>query len=365
MASSFFHGITTTIIDSGPRPIAVPSSSIIDLIDTYTPGADLVQPDVPVQITNPREAAQAFGQNSAITRAINAIYARTSAVIVATGVTESKDTNALTSGIIGGVTAGGVRTGLQSMLDAKSCFNVQPRLLIAPGFSARQPVATAMDGLADKLRAVSIIDGPGVRTWDTTANAEVDALHPLSLQACLRTPMRNTATGRRRPTRNSLASPAQAGPSSISTTIRPAARTRSTRPASPPSFAMVATACGAIARCRPIRNGRSSRACVRSTSLWMQRRPVTNGPSTVALRRPTCTRHRRPARIHAQRAQRGRADRLRGLRRPGAQHRQPDRAGQRRVERALYRRLPGRKPDLPLRGHQRVADPHHQTRQSQ
>ena len=58
MASSFFHGITTTIIDSGPRPIAVPSSSMIGLVDTYTPGADLVQPDVPVQITNPREAAQ-------------------------------------------------------------------------------------------------------------------------------------------------------------------------------------------------------------------------------------------------------------------------------------------------------------------
>lgn len=106
MASSFFHGITTTIIDSGPRPIAVPSSSMIGLVDTYTPGADLAQPDVPVQITNPREAAQAFGQNSAITRAINAIYARTFAVIVGTGVAKTDDANALTSGIIGGVMPG-------------------------------------------------------------------------------------------------------------------------------------------------------------------------------------------------------------------------------------------------------------------
>lgn len=199
MAPSFFHGITTTIVDTGPRPIAVPSSSIIGLVDTYTPGPDLAQPDVPVQITNPREAAQAFGPDSAITRAINAIYARTSAVIVATGVADAKDANALTSGVIGGVTAGGMRTGLQSMLDAKSRFNVQPRLLIAPKFTARQPVATAIDALAAKLRAVGIIDGPnttdeaalayaknfgskrlymvdpGVRTWDTTANAEADA----------------------------------------------------------------------------------------------------------------------------------------------------------------------------------------------
>jgi phage tail sheath protein FI len=199
MASSFFHGITTTIVDTGPRPIAVPSSSIIGLVDTFTPGPDLVQPDVPVQITNAREAAQAFGQNSAITRAIKAIQERTSAVIVATGVAESDDADALTSSVIGGTTGTGMRTGLQSLLDAKSRFNVQPRLLIAPGFSARQPVATAMDALASKLRAIGIIDGPnttdeaalayagnfgskrlymvdpGVRTWDTTANAEVDA----------------------------------------------------------------------------------------------------------------------------------------------------------------------------------------------
>lgn len=199
MASSFFHGITTTIVDTGPRPIAVPSSSIIGLVDTYTPGPDLVQPDVPVQITNPREAAQAFGQNSAITRAIKAIQERTSAVIVATGVAESDDADALTSSVIGGTTGAGMRTGLQSLLDAKSRFNVQPRLLIAPGFSARQPIATAMDALASKLRAIGIIDGPnttdeaalayarnfgskrlymvdpGVRTWDTATNAEADA----------------------------------------------------------------------------------------------------------------------------------------------------------------------------------------------
>jgi len=55
------------------------------------------------------------------------------------------------------------------MLDAKSRFNLQPRLLIAPGFSARQPVATAIDGLADKLSAVSLIEGPN--TTDAAALA--------------------------------------------------------------------------------------------------------------------------------------------------------------------------------------------------
>ena len=35
---SFFHGITTSLIDTGPRTISLPSSSIIGLCDTFTPG---------------------------------------------------------------------------------------------------------------------------------------------------------------------------------------------------------------------------------------------------------------------------------------------------------------------------------------
>ena len=72
-ATSFYHGITTTIVDSGPRTIAVPSSSVVGLTDTYRPGADLVQPNVPVQLTSYREAVQAFGESSAVARAARAI----------------------------------------------------------------------------------------------------------------------------------------------------------------------------------------------------------------------------------------------------------------------------------------------------
>ncbi|KEZ65482.1 tail protein, partial [Pseudomonas syringae pv. syringae FF5] len=81
----------------------------------------------------------------------------------------------------------------------KSLFNAQPRLLIAPKHSATLAVATAMDGLAAKLRAIAIVDGPGttdeaamayaknfgskrifmcdpgVQYWDTTASETTDA----------------------------------------------------------------------------------------------------------------------------------------------------------------------------------------------
>jgi phage tail sheath protein FI len=202
-ASGFFHGVTVTSVDSGARNIAVPSSSIIGLCDLFTPGplADGLPTALPNElrlITTEREAIAAWGADAPITKACQAVYARAKAVIVACGVLAGADAAAQTSAIIGGVLASGQRTGMQALLDGKSKFNAQPRLLIAPKHSATLAVATAMDGLAEKLRAIAIIDGPnttdeaalayaesfgskrvfmvdpGVQRWDTTANATVD-----------------------------------------------------------------------------------------------------------------------------------------------------------------------------------------------
>ncbi|WP_445677419.1 phage tail sheath subtilisin-like domain-containing protein [Pseudomonas putida] len=198
--AGFFHGVTVTNVDTGARNVSLPSSSIIGLVDTFTEGAGATAKagDL-VLITNEREAVAAFGAASAITKACQAIYARAKAVIVATGVAKVVDPAAQTSGIIGGVQASGKRTGLQALLDGKSRFNAQPRLIVAPKHSATQAVATAMQSIAEKLRAVAIIDGPGttdeaattyaksfgskrlymvdpgVQLWDTTTSATIDA----------------------------------------------------------------------------------------------------------------------------------------------------------------------------------------------
>lgn len=199
-ATGFFHGVTVTNVDTGSRPIAVPSSSVIGLCDTFTPGAPaLAKPNQPMLLTSEREAVAAFGPDSAITRAATAVFSRAKAVIVAVGVAVVTDPAQQTSAIIGGVLATGERTGLQALLDGKSKFNSQPRLLIAPGHSSTQAVATAMDALAAKLRAIAIVDGPntsdeaviafvknfgskrvfvvdpGVQTWSTVANATVNS----------------------------------------------------------------------------------------------------------------------------------------------------------------------------------------------
>ncbi|SDU56731.1 phage tail sheath subtilisin-like domain-containing protein [Pseudomonas mandelii] len=199
---SFYHGVTTTLIDTGARTISLPSSSIIGLCDTFIPGLQgggKAKAGELVLLTSEREAIAAFGPDSAITKAAQAIYVRAKAVIVAIGVPKLEDGALQTSAIIGGVLADGQRTGLQALLDGKSKHNAQPKLLIAPKHSATQAVATAMDALAGKLRAIAILDGPnttdeaamayalefgskrlylvdpGVKYWDTVLSATVDA----------------------------------------------------------------------------------------------------------------------------------------------------------------------------------------------
>lgn len=197
MPQSFYHGVTVTPVETGARPIAIPASSIIGLVATFTPGAGLVEPNTPTLLTSYPAAVTAFGANSAVAKAAKGIYDQAKAVIVAVGVEAGVDAAATASAIIGGVTAGGARTGLQVLLDGKSRFNAQPRLLIAPGFSSTQAVATALDTLAGKLRGIGIIEGPdtddeaaiayaenfgsrrlymvdpNVKAWDTVTSAEV------------------------------------------------------------------------------------------------------------------------------------------------------------------------------------------------
>ncbi|AXA26386.1 phage tail sheath subtilisin-like domain-containing protein [Pseudomonas putida] len=198
--SGFFHGVTVTNVDTGARNIALPSSSIIGLVDTFTEGAGVTaKANDLVLITSEREAVAAFGADAAITKACRAIYSRAKAVIVACGVAKLEEAAEQTAAIIGNVLADGKRTGLQALLDGKSRFNAQPRLLVAPKHSATPAVGTALVALADKLRGIAIIDGPGttdeaalayaknfgakraflvdpgVRYFDTIAEATVDA----------------------------------------------------------------------------------------------------------------------------------------------------------------------------------------------
>jgi len=142
------------------------------------------------------------------------VFTRISAGAIASGATvkigyDRPDESAVTtSDIIGGVDATtGAYEGVQALLGAESVVKVQPKILIAPGFTSEvtrdvgdvitgAPVVAEMAGIADRLRAVIIADGPNTtdaeaiayrelfghkrtyvvdpwcKVWDTDANAE-------------------------------------------------------------------------------------------------------------------------------------------------------------------------------------------------
>jgi len=62
--------------------------------------------------------------------------------------------------VIGTLTAGGQRTGIQALDDTYSRFGFDAKLLVAPVFSPLLSVSTEMIAMARRLRAMALIDAP-------------------------------------------------------------------------------------------------------------------------------------------------------------------------------------------------------------
>lgn len=198
--SAFLHGVEVIEIDTGTRPIQTVRSSVIGLIGTAPDAyADKFPLNTPVLIAGRRSDAAGLGASGTLPDAIDGIFDQIGAMVVMIRVAEdATDAAATISNVVGGIDAvTGARTGLQAFLDAQSTLALTPRILIAPGFSQNLPVATDMVGIAERLKAVMVIDGPNstdadaiayranfnsdrvylvdpwVRVWDTITNAEV------------------------------------------------------------------------------------------------------------------------------------------------------------------------------------------------
>lgn len=201
MAEQFLHGIETVEIDDGTRPIQTAKSAVIGVVGT-APDADAVKfpANTPVLIAgNPREAAL-LGGTGTLKEALDAIFDQIGAMVVVVRVEAGADDAATLSKIVGDATAG---TGVHALLAAQSIVKVTPRILCAPGFTGSRTGGTAnavvaeLKGLAEKMRAVVVADGPntttaeaiayredwgsdrifivdpGVKVWDTATNAAV------------------------------------------------------------------------------------------------------------------------------------------------------------------------------------------------
>ena len=188
MTEQFLHGVEIIEIDDGARPIQTVKSSVIGLVGTAPKGPV----NTPTLILGSRsEAVKIFGdnQNYSIPKALDGIFDQTGAMAVVINVADPANSAHLTSGvldptkitlgdIVGGVDSEtGKYKGVAALLAAQSEVGVQPRILIAPGFTHQtpldeddepvaNPVVSELLGIAESLRAVIIADCPNTNDTD-------------------------------------------------------------------------------------------------------------------------------------------------------------------------------------------------------
>ena len=169
--SDLVRGVETLLIDSGVRPITTVRSSVIGLVGS-APDADanLLPLNTPVLFTGSPTALRAAiypdgaADGGTLLDAVTMIAGITNPVMVVVRV--DPDASDLVTELIGDAV---LRTGVYAMLNAKAVTGVQPRILCAPcatGYTVvddavtAAPLATALCSVADRLRAIVVIDGP-------------------------------------------------------------------------------------------------------------------------------------------------------------------------------------------------------------
>lgn len=118
--------------------------------------------NTPVLIAGDQVQAGLLGTTGSLPIALTAIFAQTRALIVVVRVAVGVDDAATTANVVGSNT-GGVRTGLQALLNAEAQTGVKPRILGAPGLDTL-PVAAALAALAPQLRAFAYATASGCTT---------------------------------------------------------------------------------------------------------------------------------------------------------------------------------------------------------
>lgn len=129
--------------------------------------------NTPVMIAGSRLAAARLGETGTLPDAVDSIFDQAGAVIVVVRVEVGEDDAETLANVLGGVNAGtGNYEGVHAFLGAESRLGVVPRVLIAPGFTHQRSgsanaVVAELIGIAERLRAVIIADGPN--TTDAAA----------------------------------------------------------------------------------------------------------------------------------------------------------------------------------------------------
>lgn len=171
MPGQFLHGVEVVELNGGARPIRTVKSSVIGMVGT-APGANATQFPIntPVLIAGSRTEAAELGTSGTLPPALDGIFDQAGAMVVVIRVDEEADTNQQLAHVIGGGDAAtGQYQGVHALLSAESILGIAPKILIVPGFTHQKAVVSEMLGIADRLRAVIIADGPSTHDADARA----------------------------------------------------------------------------------------------------------------------------------------------------------------------------------------------------
>lgn len=187
---AFLHGVEIVEVDTGARPIRTVRSGVIGIVGT-APDADAAEfPfNEPVLVAGNRLKAAKLDTigdgNGTLPAALDGIFDQIGAVVIVVRVEEGVDEDASLANIIGGVDAAtGAYEGVHALAGAESVVGFTPRILCAPGWTHQKPedsqtpgtylanpVVSELEGIADRLRAVIVADGPNTTDADAQTYA--------------------------------------------------------------------------------------------------------------------------------------------------------------------------------------------------
>jgi len=182
MPEQFLHGVEIVEIDDGLRPIQTVKSSVIGIVGTAPRADATVFPlNTPVLVAGSRAlaaklTANAGADDGSLPSALDSIFDQSGAAVVVIRVEKGANEAETIANVIGGVNStSGEYEGVQALLGANSLLGVTPRVLIAPGFTHQRDsenanaVVAELIGVAERLRAVIIADGPNTVDADAIA----------------------------------------------------------------------------------------------------------------------------------------------------------------------------------------------------
>lgn len=134
--------------------------------------------NTPVLVAGDQAQAALLGSTGTLPQAMDDIFDQTGAVVVVVRVAVGEDDDATLTNVIGGVDVGtGAYEGVHALLGSESVNGFCPRILVAPGFTAdfgpddtANPVVAEMVGIAERLRACIVKDGPNTTDADAIAD---------------------------------------------------------------------------------------------------------------------------------------------------------------------------------------------------